>query len=688
MSKKFTLPEVRFSSNQYVKGAMVIENKRWYFRLVHVEGNENRSRALLQDFPINTIRSHLVVCFIPDEINRKVNDYEFRKEKIRNKNGEFVHLYAYFDSYIELMKYIRKFDMSKRTFFEVIVGEFPQKPHFDIDISRTELSEIIGKCSVETLNKVAEEVLEKTLSCVIEVLKNKGVEINMSKDVLIYESNGDKEVNTEKRSYHLVINNWYHINNNDASGFYDKVMEIFCLTHDKYRKFIDESVYKSIQQFRLVGSQKINSGRPKKFLNTFTFNGIKYEHKFKKKISEDIKCNVIMKESLVSFISDCKPLPSFETEVRKEIKVTTVGLSVIPVDQIDEIFNRAKHKFIEMLGENEFPFSILEKRDNSIYLKRKRPSFCPVCHVIHENQNPYLYVVKDSIYWNCRQWKRHVQDELASSHRFYIGKIKSNDSDDEDKSKVEKEENNLILGDLIIYPDGSTKKIGSSQEHDEEKSSSEEVFVEKSSNTSSSESEEDLPEIRKSRKKKPSSSSEDSEKVNRKSKKKPSSSSEDSEKKNRKSKKKPSSSSEDSEKSRKKKPSSSSEDSGKSRKSKKKPSSSSEDSEKSRKKKKPVSLIPKIEGKPEKNEVLLYGVQDTMEVKLLKTKKVKNKNFSDVSHLMKNSSVTVVEKVNPFVRANEIKMHLSNMEPKNKNYVKVSQRKEDDLKNIFSKAKK
>ena len=86
-------------------------------------------------------------------------------------------------------------------------------------------------------------------------LNDFNVIIDISTDILIFTSH-----NENKKSYHIIIDHYYHMNNLEAKAFYN---EIISKISPNFTKFIDHSVYSSIQQYRIVGSQKVNSNRPK-----------------------------------------------------------------------------------------------------------------------------------------------------------------------------------------------------------------------------------------------------------------------------------------------------------------------------------------------------------------------------------------------------------------------------------------
>jgi hypothetical protein len=353
---------------------------RWYFILKPGEG---KARALLQDYSIDQLHSHLLVCYTPDVIPGQTRPFRTKKDK----QG---HLFGYFDSYVDFFLFIQNLKPQDWSFFEVVFGNIPQKPHFDIDVSTENIERFYPGEDFKSVSLLLREAV--ILSCQ-SALQDKGVTLDFERDVLIYSSHGDN-----KCSYHIILNNKYHANNLEAKGFYDAVM-IYVLqrTEGKYARFVDASVYSIKQQFRMIGSQKANSGRPKIFYETFELQGRKYKHIYSEDVSDlNIRKLVILYESLVSFTSGCTVLPSYYVE-----KENSYDNSNVP--EVDE----GMVKFCLWLMKEKIehcPFQVSKIERNQIILVRVAPSLCPICKYVHSNNNPYIFVTgSNGVYWNCRQ---------------------------------------------------------------------------------------------------------------------------------------------------------------------------------------------------------------------------------------------------------------------------------------------
>jgi hypothetical protein len=344
--------------------------------------NDNKSPYLLKE-NIAFYKDKLIVCLI--------------------SNG--TNYFTYFDNYIDFYKFNLKLPIEKRSFFEIIIGNFAQKPHFDIDIK-------ISDIKTSDINSFVDILLSDLLNSICLVLKDMGVDVEKDRDILIYDSNGK-----EKRSYHILINNYCHSNNLEAKEFYKRV--ITGMKDKKNSKYIDNMVYSKKQQFRILGSQKLGSGRVKKLNSIFKIDDIVYEHKYDEVLEDFQKSIVNLSESLVSFTKDCKILPHLiKTEKEYNIKHED-----ITDDTVELAFKYMKEKFEEVV------FGIYRVEPGMIMLWRYKPSYCYVCKRNHDNQHPYIFIRDNTLYFNCRR----------NSNHFLLGKITNENKEIEDEISYMKE---------------------------------------------------------------------------------------------------------------------------------------------------------------------------------------------------------------------------------------------------------
>ena len=307
-----------------------------------------------------------------------------------------------------MLHYTNKFSPEKKLFYELFLGSKTQKPHFDIDISKDSMDKLHPGGDIV---KISDYIKNLVIHCCMQVFQDINSKYGVAdkpivlqfNDLLLYSSHG-----SSKRSFHLVINNWCHEDNKEAKEFYNLVVSKFRdITKGKYVEFIDSAVYSSKQQFRLLGSQKVGSGRIKIFHEDLSYNGMIHKHIYPKDEREgELKEKANLYESLIGFTSGCKTLPSLV--LNKPKKVFT-GNSV---DFSDAIIDKCMD-FIK--GQ---PFSLKSSEGSFITLTRDAPSYCNICRRVHENQDPFIFVVGSTAYFNCRRAKTQgVKDSL------YLGSV-------------------------------------------------------------------------------------------------------------------------------------------------------------------------------------------------------------------------------------------------------------------------
>jgi hypothetical protein len=223
------------------------------------------------------------------------------------------------------------------------------------------------------------------------------IDFNLERDLLLYSSHG-----THKRSFHVVIHHYCHPHHREAKAFYLLVKEKM----GEWGKYLDPQVYSSKQNFRLVGSQKIGSRRPKVFCETFEYEGETILHRFDEEFEEDedsqrLKRLTILKESLVSLTNECMYLPLFNVETEQATSYADTGdLKPEVIDKALELFEKSGNVRWE---DPRFPYAVRDIKGPIISLRRLRPSKCPICRRVHQSENPYLLVAYNTVYFYCRR---------------------------------------------------------------------------------------------------------------------------------------------------------------------------------------------------------------------------------------------------------------------------------------------
>jgi len=386
----------------------IIKGVRWYYYLLEKEGCD----SLFSHFPRSTLLNKFVVCW----------DYF---DLVHQKTHK---MYSCFDSYLQFAIYFLKLDERFRCFYEIIFGESMQKPHFDVDI---ELND-------KVINH--EKVVEDLINRIIELIP----EINVEKDICIYSSHGKNKI-----SYHVIVNNYCHNNNDEAKAFYYKVMEK--MPEEYYEKhWIDHSVYSKTQQFRIYGTKKNGTDRLKKFHDVWYLNGKRIVH-INPDIEENSDENVVflrrLEESIVTARpGNCKILQNFEIHEKFRKKIYEKGEDV-EYDLAMEAIVLLAHSMGTIPESKSFPFKFDKIDGNFIILRRLKASSCRVCNRKHYHENPYLILTDDkNIFFHCRR--------ATPDKKLYVGTLKV---ESEDK-KVPKEKEPVSDKDQVSDRDQASNK--------------------------------------------------------------------------------------------------------------------------------------------------------------------------------------------------------------------------------------
>lgn len=268
-------------------------------------------------------------------------------------NGNF---YAFFRNHVD---FVQKTRHLPKNFHEVIMGN--QKAHFDFDKAE----------SREDLYFAIEEVSLALLKLLPITADN----------LLLFTSHGK-----DKNSAHLVINGYFFRNNLQTRELCNLVCK---QVSEKTRNILDIGVYGSVQCFRMLGSSKLGQNRVKKY-EKLVINGQEYSFTTPHERMYDME---LLRASLVSQVSGCKLLPDLYVEKQEEREE----------DLQDEIVKETMQFCRRRL--RNFPFKKRSIEGNIINLQRIKPSLCPSCKRVHENENPFIKLNVIDVYFGCRRGK-------------------------------------------------------------------------------------------------------------------------------------------------------------------------------------------------------------------------------------------------------------------------------------------
>lgn len=350
-----------------------VHGKAWYYRLK--EDQEGLLRAIPRD------STGIFVCHSKIPPNPRLDANGRPKE---DKS------FFYCVSEADLILYQQHFQVKDRNFFEVIV-RCPQKSHFDIDLKTDD-------------GRRGWKLVEDLITALIRQYKQDfNVDLDIMKDIRVYSSCGPT-----KQSYHLIVINYYHVDNLQAEMLYKRVYEQMS---NPDKTAIDPAVYKSIQQFRALGSQKPGSNRIKTLCRKFTYNGNLCENQPFGSNDQTPRSDRLaqeafeLSESLVSNIEGCQPLKSYTRNIQnikhehdldmKPCELTEAKVQ-LTVDLLAKYHGMSTPEFNSI-------FKIRGTSGNRIDWNRSTSSKCLICERIHDGDGAYVYMKDNVFFYYCRR---------------------------------------------------------------------------------------------------------------------------------------------------------------------------------------------------------------------------------------------------------------------------------------------
>lgn len=386
---------------------LLLHGIKWYYRLKPQKDSNGRlKKGLFSDTPRHVLANALVVSFTYYDV----------------VNNKTLRLYSHFKSYLEYGIYQFKLPQHERCFYEIILGESTQKPHFDVDIDNVIIN--------------GEDVKNNLIDGIITVLENIGIEINLTTDILVYTSHG-----SNKQSYHIVVNNHCHANNVEAKGFYHKVVDMM---KPEFVQWVDKAVYSPTQQFRIVGSTKIGSERVKTFQKSWKYHDQEITFNYPEKPEDDNHEFVMQLEaSIVGYTGNCKFLPPFQPRL-DQINHYDNDVDDVTQQEADEAINLIGLAGNISIKDPRFPYKFLGINGPIVMLKRIKPSRCKICCRVHEHENPYLLVIGEerSVYFHCRR--------APEEKKLYLGKLDPNPESPEVKNSGEPSPEQIKISQMKI----------------------------------------------------------------------------------------------------------------------------------------------------------------------------------------------------------------------------------------------
>jgi hypothetical protein len=329
-----------------------------------------------------------------------------------------------FNNYLDFAKYMIKNTMKEnRCFYELIPGNTSQKPYFDIEFyvsKRLKEAQVIDN-ELTLPEKEADEAI-KTL---VELIQEEIPELSTNRShIFVFTSHKDN-----KRSYHIVIEGFCFSDNKSNKLFSQKIVKKL---PEQWRGIVDASMYKSSQQFRIVGSCKYGTERFKTLNSDLTVNGYGKKGWIPKiePESDEHMMLLLIEASLITQTSGSILLPSLLDDKEQNSEFIKSGegkeyaefFEPLTSENIKEALTLCYKIAGLEYGDRRFPYSfmrVIEDNGESsiILLKRHFASMCRTCNRVHEHENPFLLIIGEErdVYLDCR---RNIQGK-----KLFVGKL-------------------------------------------------------------------------------------------------------------------------------------------------------------------------------------------------------------------------------------------------------------------------
>lgn len=336
-------------------------------------------------------------------------------------------LYYVFKNVDQFIDFYLKLDPKYRTFHEVIWGTQPQKIKFDIDIKVDETSP--AKIQPRDL-----------LAHLLDAIYATFFQQYCKEPTFVITTSSAHGI---KYSYHVIIANYLVCNNVEVQYFTRNVMialgEIIGPADVQY---IDTTVNKSVQNFRILGSHKTQSDTRVK-LPYINVDGHILENTT---ITKDMLMSTLIQGRNPANDSLYMLRSISNTPNTKQYANVSAGSATLNyTDNLIQVVGRyepsAAHEFYRIVtsdanGADGFPSSIM------LCYKRTKPSYCDICLRVHDSDNTFYVICMYTnstcsykLYEKCRhdttETKRFIGDVVCGSNNNAM-------SDNSDKCDEEK----------------------------------------------------------------------------------------------------------------------------------------------------------------------------------------------------------------------------------------------------------
>ena len=336
--------------------------------------------------------------------------------------------FGLFKNYLDFVLYmLKEVPKEQKCFYELIPGNVPQKPYFDIEFFVSK--DVETPCVIDGQLTLPEKDADEAIRTLVNLVQEEIPPLTSNRShILVFTSHKD-----DKRSYHVVVEGFYFSDNKSNKLFSDKIRKAM---PEKWQGIIDISMYKSMQQFRIAGCCKFGTDRYKEINKELTINGYfrdKIQSGWIPKVepeSENHKHLLLIESSLITQTSGCQMLPALLDEKEESSQMLRSGTNKEYSEYFEPLTSENIKEALELChklagleyGDPRFPYSymrVIEDNGESsiILLKRRFASMCRICNRAHQNENPFLIIagIERDIYLDCRRNER--------AKKLYIGKL-------------------------------------------------------------------------------------------------------------------------------------------------------------------------------------------------------------------------------------------------------------------------
>jgi hypothetical protein len=273
-----------------------------------------------------------------------------------------------------------------------------QKMRFDIDIDREQEPEITEDNVVDLITYLIEGLYI--------YLSAHGCKFQ-ERDVLVTTAS-----NRKKFSFHIILDRYiFH------QSILRSLYEIACDgLPNEYKVWVDSSIYKKLQNFRMLFNSKAED--PSRFKILYCDSPVStYETDIELDHRSSIYCecsrvdhvrdtceihnpfDYFLGSLLGDYANRCTriELPELVKAAAAEKKFVGVNLSEVVIDKINESIQSKFPGIFEIRGED----------GNRLAFNRLKSSLCSICNRIHDNAGIFAWEFKNILYWGCFRAKHY-----------------------------------------------------------------------------------------------------------------------------------------------------------------------------------------------------------------------------------------------------------------------------------------